>query len=206
MSTTLDVAARVAVISHDASYNEGPTAAAADYIKFVNDALEDWNDGGGILPLAEATATQVAATYEYEVPAGFSYVFEVRLEDSTVAGLYDNVVPASLWSLSYMTGSVAKVRLDSRWFTPAAGKKVLIVGQKKQVPLASGDTVLAGMIAFLRERGVYHACRYLMAGGSSLATRRREAAELALKLSADMLQDIPVEFRVIPGSRPVPGR
>jgi len=206
MATTLEVAARVAVISHDSGYNEGPTAAAADYIKFVNDALEDWNNGGGILPLAEATVAQVAATYAYEVPAGFSYVFEVRLEDSTVAGLYDTVVPASLWSLSYMAGSLAKIRLDSRWFTPTAGKMILIVGQKKQVPLVSGDTVLSGMIAFLRERAVYHACRYLMAGGSGLATRRREAAELALKLSADMLQDIPVEFRITPGSRPVPGR
>jgi len=206
MATCLEVSARVATICHDATYLEGPTAAAADYIKFVNDAVEDWNNGGGILPLAEDSVLQAATTFDYTVPAGFSYIFEVRLEDETTAGLYDKVVPYELWSLSYAVGSTAKIRLDSRWFTPVVGKKILVIGQKKQVALASGDTVLAGMIAFVRERGIYHACRYLMAGGSNLATRREDTAKLALQLSQDMLQHLPQEFRIIPGSRPVPGR
>ncbi len=206
MATCAEVAARVATICHDATYLEGPTALIADYIKFVNDAVEDWNNGGGILPLAEDTVLQVAATFEYAVPAGFSYVFEVRLEDASAAGLYDTVVPYELWSMSYGVGSAAKIRLDSKWFTPIAGKKVLVVGQKKQVALVSADTVLSGMIAFVRERAIYHACRYLMAGGSTLAARREETAKLALQLSQDMLQHLPQEFRIIPGSRPVPGR
>ncbi len=206
MATAGTLAAEVAVICHDSGYLEGPTATQADYLGFLNNAVEDWSNAGGLLPLAEATITQVAATFEYTIPADFVYISEIRLEDVTVANLFDRRVPYNLWSIAYAAGSTAKIRLDSRWFTPVADKKILVVGQKRQAAFALGDTVPAGLWAFLRERGIYHAARYLMAGGGNLAGHRKDAAELALKLSEAMLSEMPVEFRIVPGARPVPGR
>ncbi len=123
MANATALAARVSWRIHDGGQEE---VSGTNMLNFLNDAVEDLAGAGWVLPLAEATITQAATTYTYAVPASFAYVKELRAEDASTANLYNLVIPYWAWSVSYDTD--AKIRLDSRWFTPSAGKKILVTG------------------------------------------------------------------------------
>lgn len=203
MTTATQVADRIAYRVHDKDEAE---LTAADYLTFLNDAVEDLSAAGWALPLSEATITMVAADYEYDVPATFAYIWQLRKEDADTAGLYDEIIPFWKWTCAYDSNGNPVVRLDSRWFTPVADKKILVMGQQRVTAYAGAGTVEPGAIGFLRERGVAYAAAYLAGGVSEYAQQRRELAEIAFRNSEVMLQNMPEEFRIIPGSRPVPGR
>lgn len=200
MSTATEVAARIAYRVHDSGQEE---VNAAGYLSFLNDAVEDLSAAGWLLPLAEAEVSQVASAYEFDVPASFAYISEVRLEGAS--GVYDQVVPYYAWSIS-LDSADPVVRIDSRRFTPVATKKYLVIGQKRPVAYAGGTSIESGLVGFLRERGVSYAAAYVAGGNSEYAAQRRELAEIAFRNSELMLQNTPEEFRIIPGSRPVPTR
>jgi hypothetical protein len=198
------LAARIAVRCHDAGYLEGPTAAAADYLAFLNDAVEDWNASGGFYPISDATTLQVADTYDYAIPALFAYVDEVGIESESV-GHY-HTVDFQFWYIDYRTGSTPTIHIRRSWFTPDATYHILIAGHKRLAVFATGDTVPPDLSAYLRERGLYHALHYLSAGGGSLAADRRAAAQFALQVSADMENKRSLAFRPNAQSQYVPGR
>jgi hypothetical protein len=197
------LAARVAARVNDAAYAE---LLQASYLAYLNDAIQDLNIAGWVLPLEEATVTQAAATFEYAVPATFAYIKEIRLEDVTTASLYDQEVPYWGWMIAYTGTATPKIRLNSLWFTPVVNKKILVVGQKRPTSLTAEGTVPSGLEAYLRERATAYAAAYLAAGISDLAQQRRDIADVALKSSETMTIEKPYEFRIEPGSRPVPGR
>jgi hypothetical protein len=201
MTTATALAARISWRVHDGGQEE---IIAANMLNFLNDAVEDLAGAGWVLPLAEATITQATATYTYAIPASFVYVKELRKEDATTASLYNELVPYWAWTISYDTD--AKVRLDSRWFTPTAAKKILVLGQKRIASLAGSDVVPAGCLAFIRERGTAYAAAYVAGGISEYSAQRRELAQIAFNISEQMLVNIPDEFKVESGSRSVPGR
>lgn len=204
MTTATQLAALIAVRSHDAGYKEGPTAAVADYIGFLNDAVDDWNGSGGLLRLSDASTAQVADTYDYAIPATFQYLYEVLLETST--GKFQ-VIDPDFWYVDFRTGATPTVHIRRAWgWTPDATLHIEMAGQGHQVYFTGTETVPAELVAYLRERGVYHALEYLSQGGGSMAASRRIAAGNALQLSADMEQKRAMSSRVRSGSIYVPGR
>ncbi len=202
MTTATTLATRISFRVHDSGQEE---ISAANMLAFLNDAVEDLAGAGWVLPLSEATITQAASTYIYTVPASFVYIKEVRKEDATTASLYNELVPYWSWSLG-QGASDAQLRLDSRWFTPTANKKLLVIGQKRIASYAGGDTIPAGCLAFIRERATSYAAAFVAGGVSEYAAQRRELAQIAFNISEQMLVNIPDEFRIAPGSKPVPGR
>jgi len=203
MSTATEVALRVSWRVRDDGQDE---VDAAGYLAFLNDAVEDLAAAGWVLPLAEDTATQVASTYEYTVPDDFVYVKEIRLEHATTAGLYDTLVPYWAWTMAYVSGSTPKVRLNSRYFSPTADKKVLFVGQKRQSALAGGGTVPPGILPVIRDRAVSYAAAHLAQGASELGRWRQQLAEFYWKTTENTMLTAPEEYRIAPGSVGVPGR
>jgi hypothetical protein len=204
MTTATQLAALIAVRSHDAGYKEGPTAAVADYIGFLNDAVDDWNGSGGLLRLSDASTAQVADTYDYSIPATFMYLYEVLIETET--GKYEAVNP-DFWYVDYRTGATPTVHIRrALGWTMDSTLHIMLAGQGHQVYFTGAETVPAEMVAYLRERGIYHALEYLSQGGGTLATSRRAAAAMALQLSADMEQKRAMSSRVRSGSIYVPGR
>ena len=215
MTTAIQLAALIAVRSHDAGYHEGPTAAAADYLGFLNDAVDDWNGSGGLLRLVDAATAQVADTYDYEIPATIMYLYEVMVEVET--GKYRKVDgngtrDSGYWYIDYRTGSTPKVHIRHAWqpeyysWEPTATLHILMAGQGHQVYFTGAETVPSEIVAYLRERGVYHACEYLAAGGGGLEASRRTQATTALNLSLDMEQKRSMASRVKAGSQYVSGR
>jgi hypothetical protein len=202
MTTATALAARISWRIHDGNQEE---ISAANMLSFLNDAIEDLAGAGWVLPLAEATIAQVAATYIYTVPASFVYIKELRKEDATTASLYNELIPYWAWQIS-QGASDAQIRLDSRWFTPTAGKNILVIGQKRIAALGGSDTVPAGCLGFIRERATAYAAAYVAGGVSEYAAQRRELAQIAFNISEQMLVNIPDEFKIAAGSRPVPGR
>lgn len=200
MSTATQIAARIAYRVHDSGQEE---VDAAGYLSFLNDAVEDLNAAGWLLPIAEAEVAQTASTYEFNIPASFAYIKEVRLEGAS--GVYDQVIPYWAWDTT-LADSTPVVRIDSRRVTPDATKKYLVIGQKRPAAYVGATTIESGLVGFLRERGVSYAAAYVAGGNSEYAAQRRELAEIAFRNSELMLQNTPEEFRVIPGSRPVPTR
>jgi hypothetical protein len=204
MTTANDLAALVAVRCHDSGYKETPNAVVADYLAFVNDAVDDWNACGGLAYLSDAATLQVADTYDYTIPALFVYLWDVYVETET--GRYEQVLK-DFWYVAYRTGATAEVHIRrSSGFAPDATLHIMMAGQGRQAHLAGGDTVLPDMLAYLRERGVYHALEYLAEGGGSLAASRRIAASNAVQLSAAMEVKMPRKFRAQQGGTYIPGR
>jgi hypothetical protein len=219
-----------------------------EYAGCTNDAIQDLAACGWLLPIEEdETTTLVANTYEYEVPAGFAYIRELRYEDdSTTPSTYDYVVPFEQWRAAYNgagdDGPVSQIIFDSRLFDGTSGDHIKVVGQKRPVELAiafdeeDGDWVITpGMEPFIRERAIAYAARTMamllpdraleqtqaMEGESPPGThvgpimpdaeerrarRLLALAEVAWRNSEMFLANHPSEFRVQPGSIPVPGR
>jgi hypothetical protein len=202
MSTATELGLRIAAHVRDASQAE---LTGVQYLGFINDAVVDLNAVGWLLPLSEDNVAQVAATFEYTVPASFAYVKEIRLESVTTANFYDEVLPDYAWTIAFMAAT-PKIRLDSRVYTPAAGKKLLVIGQKRAPSLAGSDTITAGLESFLRERAIAYTAINLSIGDSEYARLRQAIAKFAWEASEQMVVDMPEEFRIVPGSRPVPGR
>ena len=200
MSTATQVAARIAYRVHDSGQEE---VDADGYLSFLNDAVEDLNAAGWLLPIAEAEVSQTTGTYEFNIPANFAYIKEVRMEGAT--DIFDQVIPYWAWDTS-LANATPVVRVDSRRVTPTTTKKYLVIGQKRPVAYAGATAIESGLVGFLRERGTSYAAAYLAGGGSEYAAQRRELAEIAFRNSELMLQNTPEEFRIIPGSRPVPTR
>lgn len=200
MSTATEVAARIAYRVHDSGQEE---VDAAGYLSFLNDAVEDLSAAGWLLPIAEAEVSQVTGEYEFNIPASFAYIKEVRMEGAS--DIYDQVIPYWAWDTS-LADATPVVRVDSRRVTPTTTKKFLVIGQKRPTVYTGAVAVITGLVGFLRERGTSYAAAYVAAGGSEYASQRRELAEIAFRNSELMLQNTPEEFRVIPGSRPVPTR
>lgn len=202
MTTAAALGLRIAYRVHDSAQTE---MAAAGYLGFLNDGIEDLAAAGWLTPVNSATIAQATGTFVYNVPASFVYIQEVRKEGAT-AGVYDSVLPDWAWSVFLNSAGTPQIRVDSHWVTPATGKNFMVTGQVRVAALATGETVPSGMLGFLRERGTSYAAAYLAGGVSEYANQRRALADFSFRASELMLANMPDEFRIAPGSRAVPGR
>jgi len=202
MTTGTNLALRVSFLVHDSAQAE---CIAADALKFVNDALHDLDAAGCVLPLEEdETLSLSVATYSYTIPTVFAYVSEVRIEGATT-GVYDVLVPKWQYRFGY-DGAAAKIFFDPNWFTLTATKKIKIIGQQRLTELTGAVTVTVAIESFLRERASAYLAMHLAQGGSELSEARRRLHEVAWARSEVILSHMPEEYRIVPGSKPVPGR
>lgn len=204
MATATELGVRIAYRVHDKDQAE---IDAAGYLAFLNDAVFDLIAHGWLQPIDEdVSLTIVASTYEYSVPADFAYVAELREESDTSPSTYDIVVPDMEWRIGMLATATPKFVLNSFLWHPRVGKKFKVIGQKRPTVYTGSDTVRGGEEAFLIERGVAYAGAYLGEGTSEYAQRRARQSEIALQTSEAMTAFHPMEFRVFPSSRHVPGR
>lgn len=202
MTTGTALALRVSFLVHDAAQAE---CTAANALIFVNDALHDLDAAGCVLPLEEDESLSLSAsTYAYSLPATFAYVSEVRIEGTT-ASVYDILVPKWQYRFGY-DGAAAKVIFDPNWFTLTAAKKIKIIGQQRLSAITGAGTVTVGIESFLRERAAAYLAMHLTQGGSELAEQRQRFSEVAWNRSEVLLSHMSEEYRIVPGSKPVPGR
>jgi hypothetical protein len=228
-----DMKKRVAMRCRDPLMKE---LGDVEYGEVVNDAIQDLSGCGWLLSLEEdESLVLVANTYAYTVPANFAYIKELRYEDtSTSPSVYDMVIPFEEWRLGF-DGSAAKITFDSRLFRYTTGDHLKVVGQKRPSELSSDATALeGGMEPFIRERAISYAARTMAMllpergaeqvqamesdpGGGYIpptipnaeqqrAQRLMALSERAWVNSEAFLANHPQEFRVLTGSRHVPGR
>jgi len=176
----------------------------ANYLLFMNDAVADLHAAGWYAEVEEnETITLVTDDYEYDVPATFVSIYELRVVSA--GGEYDTIIPRWQWRIGY-DGDKPQIFFDTRYFTLINGRTVKVVGQCRFVDLAGTTAVPLPIIAFIRERAVYYAANALIAGNSKLDQERARIAEQAWNLSEMLLANAPDECLILPGSRLVPGR
>ena len=205
MATATALALRVSYRVHDKDQAE---ISAADYLTFVNDAIDDLVAAGWLERQSEdVTTSMVTDTFDYSVPSGFAYVQFLIEEDANEAGKYPGPKTADhLWWIGLVSGTPT-FHFDSNLWFPTNGKKIKIVGQKRPTQSIAGSaTIVSGMEAFIRERATHYAAGYLAAGVSELSQWRKDLSEISYRNSEKMLAYHPQEFRVRVGSRVVPTR
>lgn len=205
MSTGNDIADRVAMRLRD-SGNDSLTQA--EYFGFVQDAYDDLMASGWLDVCEEDESTLMAAdTYEYDVPANFAFVAELREQDSTSPTTYGTVVPDFHYRIALDADGDPEFIFERGLWSPHAGYYIKVIGQKRPTKPTVGTTSLtAGYEPFLRERAISYAGVHLAQGSSSLSKWRERVAEICWARSETYLGRHPMEFRVRPGSKYVPGR
>jgi len=211
--------------------------ADAEYGFFVNDAILDLRNSGWLQPLEEDETTEMATdTYEYDVPASFSYVYALITEDAEGDYPASYVIPYHQWRIALDASGDVEFHFNKTQWAPDNGKHIKVIGQKRPVELSGTDTVVAGMEGFIRERAIAYAARALAQLPATLearfstqeaeqssppGTRRPPSApnyeesrskmllalsERAWANSERMFAYHPMEMRVWPSSVYVPGR
>ena len=128
-----------------------PALSAAPVIHDLFEMYPDFSPGemNDAINLAIASVTQgalqdkrddsltvIAGTFEYEIPAGFLYIWEILQEQST-NGRYSsslNTIDQRYWRI--LPGSPPKLWFDSNWVTLTTGRKLRIIGQQAPAQLA----------------------------------------------------------------------
>lgn len=194
----------VALRCHDASKTE---LSDTNYGVLVNQAVDDLAAEGIVLPLAEDESIALGANdWQYDVPASFAYIKEIRQENAVSGGKYPNALHPSLWRLTIDTSTTPVIQFDENEFTPTASLKIKIIGQKRVAQLTTTDTVPVGVESFIRERALSYACDILAGSSSQLSAWRRGLAEQSWGRSLDILRRLPREYRPLPDAKRVPER
>ena len=150
--------------------------------------------------------TLATDTWEYALPetlsvSSFVTIREIWLESST-AGLFTEVIPDHLWRVNYDGSGVWELQLDRR-FSPIAGRKLRIIGQRKYtIPSLDADVIeLHNGWVMQYALGLLHASR----GGTSsdLAAWHRQMAMMHFGVAEQIANNI--NNRALPGTTLVPG-
>ena len=174
---------------------------------FINDAVQDARNSGWLLPIEDdESLTFLANTYEYEVPAGFVYIRELRIEDtSTTPVTWSEEVPGHLWEMRVDGGD--PMFFFHRGYALPVGRKMKVIGQKNLTAYSAlDDTIDPGMESFLRTRALYFALGFVSPVSPETDQQRLIKVQQAYRDSEFMLARQPMRFRVKPSSRIVPGR
>lgn len=180
---------------------------------FINDAAQDARNVGWYVKLEDdESLTWATNTYEYNVPATFAYVSELRVEnEATSPSTWDEIVPFHFWRIS-LDDSVPKFFIHRGFAIPTA-RAMKVMGQKRPTIYSSGATGLAetidlGFESFLRERAISSALSYQATANPSLEVDRTRLAlaDRARLFSNEFLKSHPQENRVDPNAEHVPGR
>lgn len=203
MSLVSDIQVDVALRIHDVANAE---VSAAQLITFVNMGVKDARNAGWLIYQEEdESLIEASTTYEFTVPAGFAYIWQLKREN-TATGTFDYTLTKNEWRIAY-DNATAKIVFYEPWYVPHAGANLKILGQARPtLYTAAGNTIDTGMDAFLRERATYYAASFVAGGRSEYAQHRYNVALLARVDSEKMLAQSPQMFRMKPDSRYVPGR
>ena len=194
----------IALRCHDASKAE---ITDANYGVLLNQAVDDLAMESIVLPLAEDESITLGANdWQYDVPASFAYIREIRQETAAGTDKYPNVLKPGLWRLTIDSGSTPVIQFDENEFSPTAGLDLKVIGQKRVPQYTGTDTIAPALAAFIRERAVAYAADTLAGGVSELSQWRRALATECWARSLDMLRRIPREYRPLPDARRVPER
>ncbi|MCH8065867.1 MAG: hypothetical protein IIC90_08600 [Chloroflexi bacterium] len=192
---------------------DGLETTIAQTQSFINDAVQDAKNSGWLLTLEDdESITFVANTYQYNVPASFAYVKELRVENTrTTPSTWDEIVPKHFWEIRL--DSSVPVFFIHQGFPIPVDKKMKVIGQQRPTIYSSGtvgmaETVDEGFESFLRERATAFSLRFQATGNPSLELDRTRIslAGAAMSQSEIMLSRHPQENRVDIGAEHVPGR
>ncbi len=173
---------------------------------FINSAVREAQSSGWLLPSEDDESLTFASnTYEYNVPSGFAYVTELRIEnDTTTPSTWNEILDQHLWDIR-IDSSVPKFFIHRGVRLPVP-QSLKVVGQKRlTVYSALATTIDPGIEAFLRARAMATALGFISATGETDPQRlgmwqqHRRDAEL-------LLARHPMEMRVRPSSKHVLGR
>ncbi len=174
--------------------------------QFINDAVYEARSSGWLLPMEDDESLTFAAnTYEYNVPADFAYVYELRVEDDTTTpSTWNEFIDRHLWDIR-IDESVPKFFIHRGTRLPVP-QSLKVVGQKRlTVYSALATTVDPGVEAWLRARATATALGFIHSTGDldgqrfTMWQQHRRDAEL-------LLARHPMELRVRPSSVYVLGR
>ncbi len=181
---------------------------------FINAAVRDATRSGQLITLEDdESLTFEANTHEYNVPATFAYVSELRVENNTTSpSTWDELIPDHFWDIR-LDDSVPKFFFHRGFALPTGSKAMKVIGQKRPTIYSSGQTGLAETVdpdleSFLRERAIAFALRFQAVGNPALEVDRTQfaLADRAMGASERLLASHPYENRVNPNSRYVPSR
>ncbi len=200
MSTILDIQNGIALRARDSGLAE---ITSAQIILLINDAARDAASRGWLIPLSDNTSlTYVTATYNYTVPASFAYIRDL-LDDG-------DEIPRHYWQMRLISSNPTIVFFGEAADILITTASVLtVVGYQKPTSTysATGDTVDAGMEAFLRDRALAYVLDFMSAGTSELDTLRASTRERVFRDSEILLQNRQQEEeRLVPTLRQVLGR
>lgn len=207
---------RVATSAHDPQMS---IISEALYEQFIDDSVDDLKSSGWLVPIEEDESIEmVADDYEYDVPSDFAYIKEIWQESFSTADLYSELLDQHTYRLGY-NGSTPAIIFKPSYWSPTAGKKLKIVGQRRPPKYtADSDTVEDGFVGFLRMRATAYAMLHLGAvpveeGGLdelerriAIANTRIATANVMMAESERRLARHPMEFRVRSSSKHVPTR
>jgi len=203
MSTFANLKTGIALRCHDT----GTELSDTNYGVLINQAVDDLAAEGIVLPLAEDESLTLATDdWQYDVPASFAYIKEIRQESAVGGGKYPNVIHPTLWRLTIETSTTPVIQFDESEFGITNGVKLKIVGQKRVAQLAGTEVAPPGLESFIRERALSYACDILAGSSSQLSAWRRGLAEQSWGRSLDMLRRFPRQYRPWPDSVCVPER
>lgn len=179
---------------------------AAQYLSFINMAMQDLSNGLWLRPKTEDVSTElVEDVYEYVVPDNFAYVRMLVVEDDEGDYPAQNIIPFHMWEIRSTTDGPKFIFWKDVWHNLTAGRKLKVVGQKRfPLILSSSDSIPSGADTVLRERATAYAFERLASGSDELSQRRARGAEQAWAKSEQYKARIPMQFRLLQDSVIVP--
>ncbi len=197
MTTAQDLVDTIEVQIRDYDNTE---ITAARLLILINAAALEAGSLGWVYPLNDAAVTLPTGDGSVAVPASLAWIDELRLDSGDV------IVPRHYWKVRFASGD-AVIKMEDGWenkFTP--GSATTIGWKRLKNDYVLGDTIEAGLEAFLTDRTAAHALRTMVAGGSELDRMRSQQSEIKMRDSQQFLENIPNQYRILPSSRFVPGR
>ena len=179
-------------------------------LTFINDSALDLRNAGWLKILADdESITFVTNDYDYDVPASFVYIHELRIENTTTTpSTYDEIISRHFW---YITEDVASTPelVFHRAFPIPNGKKLKVMGQERpSLYTAITDTIDAGMESFIRESALASALSYAASARPEVEFERSRfvLAQEARARADRFLALQPQRYRMFPNSEYVPTR
>lgn len=130
----------------------------------INAAARDLIGSGLVIGLQDDESLTIgAATYEYAVPASFTYISNIFEETGAATGIYTNWVPWQRWQLKVGLTGVPVIWFDDQLFTVNAGRRLRLLGHRRPndaYTIGTGE-IDTGLDAFIRERATAMAARQL---------------------------------------------
>lgn len=187
---------------HDPQFTE---LTRAEWLVFARSASQAAQSSGWLLYSEDdESLTAAANTYEYSVPSGFAYIYNLEIESSS-SGVYIDSVPRSHWEIR-INGAVPVFKFDTISLL-TDGRKIKVTGQKRPTIYSDlSNTVDNQMEGYVMERMLFYGFRYLANGQSDLARWRQQMSQQSWQISEAMLRAHPQEFRVMPSAVYVKGR